>query len=247
MYRMDGEAAPADKGGEEAGAGSGADDSGGDGAGEGEGEFQLPEKFQGKSAEEVAKSYVELEKSLSKKGVSPEELGSIKSELKSITDYIRSAPGRSENEGDKGEGGEDKEYQQKQKDYFKSMGFLTKEELATEREEFGKSIKFEQRLDTLEKAYDGKDGRPKFDRQAIAQYAEANEMWVDPETVYKAMNEKVLIEWHIKQALEKGHGPHVKEPGKGGVQLPKGKKIEEMTPDERRQYLIDKTTASMEG
>ena len=46
-----------------------------------ESEFQMPDKFKGKTAEDVAKSYQELEKELGKKNQTPAEIVEIKNSL----------------------------------------------------------------------------------------------------------------------------------------------------------------------
>lgn len=62
----------------------------------------------------------------------------------------------------------------------------------------------EQTLTTLEKELDGKDGRPKFNRDAVIKHALENNIG-DPMKAYKDLNESGLINWHVEQAL-KGKG-----------------------------------------
>lgn len=120
------------------------------------------------------------------------------------------------------------------------MGFVTQDEVENAKTEAKKEVLFDQRVASLEKEYNGEDGRPKFDRKAVAEYAQKNELWVDPETVYKIMNEKELTDWHIKNAQRKGKGPHVPDSGRTGTPAPKGKDTSNMSDDEFKQHLTDK-------
>lgn len=62
----------------------------------------------------------------------------------------------------------------------------------------------EQTFTKLESQLNGSDGRPKFERQAVIDYALKNRI-SDPEVAYKLMNEAQLDNWKIEQAI-KGKG-----------------------------------------
>lgn len=218
-----------------------------DNGGDGGGEFEMPEKFKDKSAEEIAKSYTELEKQLGDPTKSSEEISEIKGQLKTITEHLEKIGELPPTEPEpKKEEEEEEDYAKRQKEYFKKMGFMTKEDIDEAKKETAKEIKFDNRVAELEKRYDGEDGRPKFDKKAVAEYAEKHELYADPEIVYEQMHKKELIDWHIKKANEKGKGPQVPEPGKGGAKPPKGKSIKDMTEDEQRQHMLDKVSSKME-
>ncbi len=206
-----------------------------------EGEFQMPEKFKGKSAEDVVKSYQELEKELGKKNQTPAEIAEIKSSLNELRQAIEA---KDKGKGDEGEG-EGEDLVKKQKDYLRSMGVTFKEDVDRIKDEAKKEYELDRTFETLEKEFDGKDGRPKFDRKEIADFAIKNGYdSLSPTDVYKLKHDKELIDWHIKKA-QKGNGaPIVPEGGRratppGGD----GKELSKMTDEERRTHLISKINA----
>jgi hypothetical protein len=73
--------------------------------------------------------------------------------------------------------------------------------LAQERQ----NIRVEQQLTGLESKYNGTNGQPKFDRQEVVKFALEKGIG-DPEVAYKALKERELMDWHIKQAIAKSAG-----------------------------------------
>lgn len=219
--------APADQGNGQPTDGAGQGDGGGQG-------FQMPEKFVGKTAEEIAASYGELEKKLGQGGNTQEQIDQIATTLKEMKDALTAQkPGAGDGEGED-------VVAARQKEWLKGMGFVTREEVEGAKTEAKKEVLFENRVSKLEDTYNGSDGRPKFDRATVAKYAQEHELWVDPETVYKIMHEKELIDWHIKQATKKGNGPHVPAQPRSGVNPPSNKKSEDMTDKEFKENLTAK-------
>lgn len=90
-----------------------------------------------------------------------------------------------------------------------SLGYAPKEdvvkeiraELLRERED----MQMAQTLSTLEDKYSGKDGMPKFSRTQVIDFAIKNEIG-NPEVAYKQLNEKAIIDWHIKSAIASSKG-----------------------------------------
>ncbi len=205
-----------------------------------EGEFQMPEKFKGKSAEDVAKSYAELEKELGKKGNSSADVERIE---KQITELRQAIEAKKEGEGEGEDGGDD--LVKKQKDYLRSMGVTFVEDIPEMEERARKDYELARTFETLEKEYDGKDGRPKFDRVDIAKYARENGLDTNtPMQVYKLKHDKELIDWHIKKA-QKGNGAPIVPEGKGKTTPPggDGKDLSKMTDEERRDHIVAKINA----
>ncbi len=91
------------------------------------------------------------------------------------------------------------------KSTLKQYGFVSQDEVRQEVRRVQEDIRVEQELSQLETRYDGKDGRPKFDRQRVLEFA-INRNIADPEVAYKALNEKTLIDWHIAQASKASIG-----------------------------------------
>src|SRR3990167_1168917 len=205
-----------------------------------ESEFQMPDKFKGKTAEDVVKSYQELEKELGRKNQTPAEIAEIKNSLTELRQALEAK--KEEPEGESGEGDD---LAQKQKDYLQSMGVTFQEDVQRIKEEAKKEYELDRTFESLEKEIDGKDGRPKFDRKEIADYALKNGYdSLSPTAVYKLKNEKELIDWHIKQAQKGNRAPSVPEGGKK-PSTPGGddKKLSQMTDEERRAHIIAKINA----
>lgn len=82
--------------------------------------------------------------------------------------------------------------------YLSDMGYVKKEVL----EEKEADRKLEESIKSLSQKYDGKDGRPKFDREKALQYA-ADNLIGNLEVAYKQMHEAELLDYAIKQATGK--------------------------------------------
>lgn len=90
----------------------------------------------------------------------------------------------------------------KVKEQLKALGFVSQEEIDQRLKQQREDERLEQKLSQLEKDLSGKDGRPKFDRDQVIEYALARGI-SDVEVAYKVMHEKELTDWHVKQALSK--------------------------------------------
>lgn len=91
------------------------------------------------------------------------------------------------------------------KSQLKGLGFMTKDELEAERNRAKEDDFVRSELSRLEKDYDGKDGKPKFDRQTVIQYALDNKIG-DPEAAFLKMNQKAIFDWQIRSAVSKSKG-----------------------------------------
>lgn len=85
--------------------------------------------------------------------------------------------------------------------YLKELGYVSKEEL--EQKEADRQL--EQTIDSLSGKYNGKDGRPKFEKNKVLEYAQKN-LIGNLEIAYKQMHEAELIDFAVKQALGKTKG-----------------------------------------
>lgn len=85
------------------------------------------------------------------------------------------------------------------------MGYVKKDQVEADLARREQDNALKQELSRLEKSYDGKDGRPKFDRQKVVDFALQNGFG-NPEAAYKAMHEKELIDWHVRQASDAARG-----------------------------------------
>ncbi len=87
------------------------------------------------------------------------------------------------------------------KPILEELGYVSKEELAKIDED--KQVQSE--ISTLEKQFDGKDGRPKFVKEDVIKYALQNKIG-SVEVAYKQLHEKELINWYIKKAQAESKG-----------------------------------------
>lgn len=99
------------------------------------------------------------------------------------------------------------------KQQLKALGFVSQDEVEARIRQQREDARVEQELNSLETRYSGTDGRPKFDRQKVINYALDHGI-ANPELAYKAMHERELLDWHVKQAVTKTGG--VKTEGSDG-------------------------------
>lgn len=91
------------------------------------------------------------------------------------------------------------------KSQLKGLGFMTKEEFEAEKSRAKEDDFVRSELSRLEKEYDGKDGKPKFDRSTVIQYALDNKIG-DPEAAFLKMNQRAILDWQIRSAINKSKG-----------------------------------------
>jgi hypothetical protein len=191
-------------------------------------EFQMPEKFQGKSAEEIAKSTVELERKLTELTAND---GS-KAEIAKLTEQITKLQEAilSKNQPPV----EEDVAAQNTKKYLNDLGYVNKDDLAKAQEQGRKDYELSRINADLVNKYDGKEGKVPviFNPQEIAIYAkEKGYERLHPETVFKLKYEAELRDWDIKQALKGNRAPSVPGQGKGSQQ-PAGPDLSKMKPEE---------------
>jgi len=91
------------------------------------------------------------------------------------------------------------------KQQLHDLGFVSKDEVQQTLRQQQENTRVEQQLTKLEAQYDGKDGRPKFDRKAVVEFALSQGIG-NPEYAYKSLHEKDLTNWSIQQAIAKSGG-----------------------------------------
>lgn len=95
--------------------------------------------------------------------------------------------------------------QEQAKQYLKTLGFVSKDDVERELRQREEDHKVEAELSRLEKEWNGTNGRPKFDRKQVIDYCLKNGIG-NPEVGFKALKEQDLINWHIEQAIAKSKG-----------------------------------------
>lgn len=103
-------------------------------------------------------------------------------------------------------------------EYLRKLGFVNRDELSQKEED----RELEANLQELEKTYDGKDGRPRFDRKAVLEFC-INYGMSNPEHGYRMMNWDGLKEFELRQAKQAPAAPP-SFGGEGGLRQPQPKK-----------------------
>lgn len=120
----------------------------------------------------------------------------------------------------------------------RKLGFITHEDLVTEKKLWKEELKLEIVLEALEDDIDGSDGRPAFDKVEIAQYM-VDEGFRDPAKAYKDKYETELEAWNKKQETEgKEKAPFTEKPTPGEVKLPKGKTMGQLSDKEAHDVMV---------
>lgn len=194
----------------------------------------MPEKFAGKSAEDIIKAYTELEKTLGQRSPSTVDYNKIgeliDNKLKDLRPPQVTDPTQEEN-------------MRQQKEIAKSLGLAFKEDVEQAKAQGYKEALLLNINTELEKKYSGKDGRPAYNTEAVKGFVQQNP-WLreaHPEIVYKQMHEKALRDWDIAQALKGNRAPAVP---KGGPKPPPGTPdTSKMTPDQKKAYIVSQIEA----
>lgn len=201
--------------------------------------FQMPDKFQGKSPEEIAKSYTELEKQLGSRNNSDVDVSEIKQQLSDLRKSWEDSNKKPDDTEDA---------QNIQKEYFRKLGFVDKDSIQSYKEEAKQEFEFDQEMKSLSKEFDGKDGRPKFEAKDIAKYAQEHGLTkASPNVVYKLKYSEELADWKVKKALEGNKANHV--PKGGGKPSPKSDapNMAKMSPDERKALITKRLEAEQDA
>lgn len=109
--------------------------------------------------------------------------------------------------------------QEQAKQYLKTLGFVSREDVEHELKQREDDQRVEAELSRLENDWNGKDGRPKFDRKQVIEYCLKNGIG-NPEVGFKALKEQDLINYHIQQAIAKSKGVKTEaSDGSGSAQV----------------------------
>jgi hypothetical protein len=91
------------------------------------------------------------------------------------------------------------------KEQIRALGFITKDEQEQQLKQQNADAQLERELTRLENSFNGEDGSPKFTRKDVIAFA-IEQGIPNPEIAFKAMKEKEILDWQIKQALTKSKG-----------------------------------------
>ena len=125
-------------------------------------------------------------------------------------------------------------------EYLRKLGFVHREELTQKEED---SI-LENNLQKLTESYDGRDGKPRFDRERVLEFCIQNGI-ASPEYGYKLMNYDALREFDLRQAKSAPSAPP-SAGGEGGPRVPQPKKRAIGIPKEDEIALRDAMLETLE-
>lgn len=91
------------------------------------------------------------------------------------------------------------------RDQLKGMGFVSADEVEAKLEQREQDLALQREVSQLESKYDGKDGRPKFDKDKVLNFALEKQIG-DLDAAYNELHRQKLIDWHVKQAVSKSGG-----------------------------------------
>ena len=198
-----------------------ADPSGGD-------SFQMPEKFAGKSVEDVAKAYAELEKTLGSRSPSVDynkiaEL--MDQKLTTLRPSVPADPTEEEN-------------MRQQRELGRKLGFATTEDVNSAKESGRREAMLAITATQLETKYSGKDGEPAFKAPDMVDWLKTAPEYVKQMPLERAFQERYSKEFRdleIKKAIQGNRAPIVP---KGGPKPPPGTPdTSKMTPEQRREHI----------
>ena len=125
-------------------------------------------------------------------------------------------------------------------EYLRKLGFVHREEQTQKEED---SI-LENNLQKLTESYDGRDGKPRFDRERVLEFCIQNGI-ASPEYGYKLMNYDALREFDLRQVKSAPSAPP-SSGGEGGPRLPQPKKRAIGIPKEDEIALRDAMLETLE-
>ena len=91
------------------------------------------------------------------------------------------------------------------KKYLGELGYVSKAEIEAQEKQKEDDRALQQTIKDLSTKYHGKDGRPKFDKNKVLEFASQN-LIGNLEMAYKQMHEAELLDFALKQALGKTKG-----------------------------------------
>ena len=194
-----------------------------------DGGFQMPEKFTGKSAEDIAKAYSELEKTLGQRSTPSVDYNKI-SELmdQKLTTLRPSAPVDPSVQAQREE----------QLKLGKELGFATVDDVNSAKELGRREAMLAITATQLENKYSGKDGEPAFKAPDMVEWLKTAPEYVKQMPLERAFQERYSKEFRdieIRKALQGNRAPIVP---KGGPKPPPGTPdTSKMTEAQRREHI----------
>ena len=194
-----------------------------------DGGFQMPEKFAGKSAEDVAKAYAELEKAFGAKSTSAVDYNKIAElmdqKLTTLRPSVPADPTEEEN-------------MRQQRELGRKLGFATTEDVNSAKESGRREAMLAITATQLETKYSGKDGEPAFKAPDMVDWLKTAPDYVKQMPLERAFQERYSKEFRdleIKKAIQGNRAPIVP---RGGPKAPPGTPdTSKMSAEQRREHI----------
>ena len=169
--------------------------------------FQMPEKFAGKSVEDVAKAYAELEKTLGQRNSSSVDYNKIAELMdQKLTTLRPSVPADPTEEED----------MRQQRELGRKLGFATREDVDSAKESGRREAMLAITATQLETKYSGKDGEPAFKAPDMVDWLKTAPEYVKQMPLERAFQERYSKEFRdleIKKAIQGNKAPIVPRGG----------------------------------
>ena len=201
--------------------------------------FQMPEKFQGKTAEQIAEIHTNLEREYTKLkqgGGSSKELSELRGYIDNKFNELRSASTPAD------PGAEEARKQQIQ--IAKDLGLAFQDDVQKAREEGRREAMLATTAAQLETKYSGKDGRPAFKSSEHVEWLKSAPEWIKAMPLERSFQErhaKEFRDFEISEALKGNRAPSV--PKGGPKPAPSTPDTSKMSEEQRRAQI----TASIEA
>ena len=196
-----------------------------------DGGFTMPEKFTGKSAEDIAKSFVELEKTLGQRSQSTVDYNKIGELIDNkLTNLRPSVPVDPDVKAQRDE----------QIKLGRELGFATREDVDSAKESGRREAMLAITATQLETKYSGKDGEPAFKQDSMVQWLNdpTTPSYVKQMPLERAFQERFSKEFRdieIRKALQGNRAPIV--PKGGPKPTPSSPDTSKMSEDQRRAHI----------
>jgi len=134
----------------------------------------------------------------------------------------------------------DDEIQYMTKDEAETFWQQKSQELKREQNESKQVEIIKQEIKTLEKEFDGKDGKPKYDDQEVLNWQKENEKtYLPPRDAFLSMKRDEVIDWEVKQRLSRKKDVQNVEKPSGGDVTHQPTEFKPKTESETRQAILE--------
>jgi hypothetical protein len=105
--------------------------------------------------------------------------------------------------------------------FMEQSGFVRQDKLDQYYQQRRQAEQYDEKMTKLSTEIDGKDGRPKFDRQQIEEFMLKRKDIFDPMVAYETLHRDAVREWYLADRMKRKPAGTGTERSGAGIQLPK--------------------------